>query len=345
MAKILQFLLLVTLLALFLGPAPGLAERDEPVQVKFATLAPEGTTWMKVMRELAKEVEEESGGELHFRFFPGGVMGDEKDVVRKIRIGQLHSAGFSGVGLGEILPEVRILELPFLFLRYEEADFVRDRIEPRLRRGLEEKGFVLLGWAEVGFVNFFSKHPIHRREDLAGRKIFMWAGDPLAKAYFDALDLAPIPLGVPEVLTSLQTGLVDTVYTSPLAAVALQWFTRVNYMTSLPVSNATGAVLMSKKVFDELSEETQMLLMSRARYHLDRLIRLTREENDRAVLVIQKEGIELLPLPPPEELEAFLDVGRSTWDRLAGDLFPKDLLEEVLDALAEYRASSPGPSR
>lgn len=333
--------LALALASAFAWAHPAGSQAAERHLVKFATLAPEGSTWMQVMREFARAVQEKTGDRVRFRIYPGGVQGDEKDVVRKIRIGQLHSAGFTGVGLGEILPEVRVLELPFLFLREEEVDAVHRRIDPRLARNFEGKGFVLLGWAEVGLVHLFSNQAIRDREGLKKAKLWAWEGDPLAKAYFEALGLTPVSLSVTDVLTSLQTGLIDTVYASPLGAIALQWFTKVKYMTRLPVSNATGAVLVAKRVFDRLSPEDRAVLRTEGKRHFDRLIRLSREENRKAVAQIQKEGVELLPMPSPEQLREFLEVGRSTWNRLSGKLFPPDLLAEALSALAERRKNRP----
>ncbi len=312
-------------------------------RIKFATLAPEGSTWMNVMRNFARAVKKKTNGEVRFRIYPGGVQGDEKDVVRKIRIGQLHSAGFTGVGLGQILPQVRVLELPFLFFRDAEVDFVHERVDARLARAFEEKGFVLFGWAEVGLVYLFSKKPIRTKGDLKGLKLWAWEGDPLAKAYFEALQVTPVSLSVIDVLTSLQTGLIDTVYASPLGAIALQWFTKVKYMTALPVTNATGAIVVSKKIFDRLTPVQQRVLKAEGRRHFDRLIRLSREMNRKSIQEIRKEGVEVLPLPPADDLQEFIDVGRSTWERLSGRLYPPDLLAEVLDALKEYRKTHPLP--
>ena len=260
------------LCAAFLAVPPGMgplgpseAEAARKHRIKFATLAPEGSTWMNVMRDFARGVKQKTGGQVRFRIYAGGVQGDEKDVVRKMRIGQIHSAGFTGVGLGEILPETRVLELPFLFFREEESDFVHKRVGPRLSAAFEGKGFVLLGWAEVGLVRLFSKRAIRTQDDLTHAKVWAWEGDPLVKAYFQALRITPITLSITEVLTSLQTGLIDTVYASPLAAIALQWFTRVEYMTALPISNGTGAVLISKKTFDRLSPKQQTVLKEEAK--------------------------------------------------------------------------------
>ena len=327
-----------------MGPlGPSAAEAARKHRIKFATLAPEGSTWMNVMRDFARGVKQKTGGQVRFRIYAGGVQGDEKDVVRKMRIGQIHSAGFTGVGLGEILPETRVLELPFLFFREEESDFVHKRVGPRLSAAFEGKGFVLLGWAEVGLVRLFSKRAIRTQDDLTHAKVWAWEGDPLVKAYFQALRITPITLSITEVLTSLQTGLIDTVYASPLAAIALQWFTRVEYMTALPISNGTGAVLISKKTFDRLSPKQQTVLKEEAKRHFPRLVRLSRKENREAVRELQKEGVKLLPMPPPKGLKPFMEIGRSIWDRLSGKLYPPELLADVLSALKDYRRDHPLP--
>jgi TRAP-type C4-dicarboxylate transport system substrate-binding protein len=196
-------------------------------KIRFATVAPEGSTWMKVMREYANAVEDATNNEIEFKIYPGQVAGDEKDVLRKIRIGQLDSGGFTGVGLGEILPEVRIMDSPFLFRSYEEVDFVAEHFYNYFSKKFEEKGFILLGWAEVGFVYVFTNKPINALEDMNGVKMWMWEGDPIAEATFRAFNISPIPLSITDVLTSLQTNLINGVYISPYACTVVQWHTKV----------------------------------------------------------------------------------------------------------------------
>jgi len=130
-------------------------------KIKFATLAPDGSTWMNVMREFDQAIRKETNGELGFKIYPGGVAGDEKDVLRKIRLGQLHSAGFTGVGLGEVNPEVRIFDSPFLFRNYDEVDFIQQKFFDKFARGFEQNGYVLLGWADVGFVYIYTNSPVN----------------------------------------------------------------------------------------------------------------------------------------------------------------------------------------
>ncbi len=180
--------------------------------IRFATLAPEGSTWMVTMRALDADIREASNGELGFKFYPNMSMGDEKDVIRKMRLGQINGAGFTGFGLGEILPEIRILELPYLFENEEQIDHTFAELTDYFSERLAEKGFILLGWADVGWIYFFATKPVAEPADLSGLKVWMWEGDPLAKAFFAELGKSPVPLSITDVHLSLQTGLINAVF-------------------------------------------------------------------------------------------------------------------------------------
>ena len=308
-------------------------------EIKFASLAPEGTTWMEVMRALDQDVRQATNGAVRFRIYPGGVSGNEKDVVRKIRVGQLHAAGFTGVGLGEILPAVRLLELPFLFRDYGEVDAVHRALADWYEEAFQEKGYILLGWSEVGFAHFFSQIPIRSRADLQRQKVWMWEGDPLARAYFEALGVQPIPLNVTDVLTSLQTGLIDTVYANPLGAVALQWFTKVRYMSPVPMANVTGAIVLRQETFKRLSADHRRLLQEKTRERMEELRRRTRAENERAIDAMRKRGLQISAPLAPQEMEELRRIGREAEQKLVGSLIPADLLARARKALAEARSS------
>ena len=307
--------------------------------IKFATLAPERSTWMKVMRELDAEIRKSTNGAVRFKIYPGGIQGDEKDVLRKIRLGQLHSAGFTGVGLGEILPEVRILDAPMLFKNYEEVDYVTDKLFDEFSQKFRKKKFVLLGWTEVGFVYVYSKKPIHRLEDLHHIKMWMWEGDPIAEATFKALGVNAIPLSVTDVRTSLQAGLVEAVYASPLACLSLQWNTRVKYMIDVPLADATGAVLISERMFNKLPPEYQNILLEKSREYMHRLITLSRQDNQVATETILKNGVQLIKIPATE-LAPFEEAGKAARRSLVGKLYSSELLERVEAMVQEFRAST-----
>ncbi|HGY57055.1 MAG TPA: ABC transporter substrate-binding protein [Caldithrix abyssi] len=310
----------------------------QKVTIKFATLALEGSTWMEVMNDFAKEVQDKTGGAVKFKIYSGGRQGDEKDVLRKIRINQLHSAGFTGVGLGAILPEVRVLEAPFLFKNHQEVDYINERFFDRFAKGFEKKGFILLGWAEVGFVYVFTNTEVKTIDDFKGVKMWMWEGDPLAEHTFRAFGLSPIPLSVTDVLTSLQTGLIDAVYVAPLACVGLQWFTRVKYMIKPHLTNAIGAVLVSKRIFKKLNAEQQKIVKEAGKEYFQKLTELSRKDNEKSIQVMRDQGIRVINISDAATLKSFDEIGAKTRRELVGVLYGKDILEEIETALREFRS-------
>jgi TRAP-type C4-dicarboxylate transport system substrate-binding protein len=309
-------------------------------EIKFATLAPEGSTWMNVMKEFSQAVQDQTEGRVKFKIWPGGVSGDELVVLRKIRVGQLHSAGFTGVGLGEILPEVRILDAPFLFQSYDEVDYVTSKMFDYFAQKFEENGFVLLGWAEVGFVYIFTNKPVRSIDDMSGVKMWMWEGDPIAEATFKALSLNPIPLSVTDVLTSLQTNLINGVYVSPLACVALQWYTRVKYMLDLPLADSNGAILISSKQFAKLEEEQQIILKKLSREYFSKLTQLSREDNAKSLDLIKEAGIQFTKISDENKISKYYEAGAQTRRALIGKLYTEDFLNQVETAVNEFRSAS-----
>ncbi len=310
---------------------------SQKYQIKFASLAPDGSTWMNVMREFDKAIREQTNNELGFKIYPGGVSGDEKDVLRKIRLGQLHSAGFTGVGLGEVYSEVRIFDSPFLFQNYNEVDFIQQKFFDKFAQGFEKNGFILLGWADVGFVYIYTNSPVKALADMKAVKMWMWESDPVAEATFKSFGISPIPLSVIDVMTALQTGMVNGVYISPLAIIALQWFTKIKYMMEVPLADAAGAVLISKKKFDELPDQYQQILVENAKKYFEKLMKLSREDNARSITTLKQNGIQVTPLPPADQLKIFYEKGKEARRMMAGKLYPLELVEEVEQALIEYR--------
>lgn len=294
---------------------------------------------MNIMREYDAAVRKESNGRVGFKIYGTSVQGDEKTVLRKIRIGQLHAGGFTGVGIGEIAPKVRILDTPFLARTYNEIDHVYQTFDKEFQGAIEEGGYVLLGWAEVGFVYVFTNSPIQKPDDLKKIKIWSWEGDPVAEVAFSALNINPIPLSIIDVLTSLQTGLIDAVYTSPLAAVSLQWFTRVKYMVEVPLADAAGAVLISKKYFDRMPQDLQEILVRNGRKYMAKLTALSREENKKSIDVLKKQGIQLIKVSEAD-LRDYVQAGYRARRMLVGKLYTEEFLLRVEKSLEEHRQQS-----
>jgi TRAP-type C4-dicarboxylate transport system substrate-binding protein len=297
--------------------------------IKFATVAPEGSTWIKYMKAIDKSVRKQSGGDLAFRVYAGGIAGDELDVLKKIRIGQIQCAAFSGVGFGQILPMVRVFDLPFLFRNYQEVDLAHRELSPFFTDEFRKRGFELLSWAEVGNVNLFSKKPIREVKDLSGLKVWTWSGDPVAKETFVAMGINPISLAITDVTTGLNTGMIDTVYAPPLGALALQWNTSMKYMMALPLSHSTGAVLISSGYFNELPQKLQRLLTSTFDRTMPDLTSELRKQSDQAIQLIRDNGVTILPIPKGTHLEGFYMIRDVVARKLSGEIYPKVLLERV----------------
>jgi TRAP-type C4-dicarboxylate transport system substrate-binding protein len=325
----LVFLGLFSTLFALLFAQPRIGYAAKKTWIKFATVAPEGSTWMKQMRNLDQTLGKKSHGEIGFRIYAGGIAGDELDVLRKIRIGQIHCAAFSGVGLGQVLPMVRVLDLPFLFRNYQEVDLVHRELKPFFAKEFREKDFELLAWAEVGNVHLFSKKPIYRVADLAQLKVWTWSGDPIAKATFSFMGTNPIPLAITDVTTALNTGMIDTVYAPPLGALALQWYMYLNYMTALPLTHATGAILMSKSFFDKLPAHLSKLLIDEFEPAMVDLTTDLRAQTAEAIGLIEKSGITLIPMPTGKDLEDFYKVHDEVAKDLTGKIYPKELLDRI----------------
>lgn len=330
--------LVLGLALLLVATGADAARKPRPkFQIKFATLAPEGSTWMKAMHQIDDEVRVRTENRLGFKFYPGGVQGDEKDVLRKIRSGQLHGGGFTGFGLGVVAPDVRVLEMPFMFHDLHELDYVRDGIGPELNQAMDKGGYLNLGWVDVGLVYIFSKQPIATVEDLSAARMWVWAGDPLAELFFKAFHISPIPLAAPDVLTSLQTGVIDAAYSSPLGCMALQWFTRVSYMTDVPITHGLGAALISRRALRKLSAEDLAVLQEVAAPILRDLTELTRKQNLEAIEEIKQEGVQVVEVSDTVK-QQFYTTGRGAWDDGVGKLYSADLLQKVKTLLEQYRA-------
>ena len=314
------------------------AHAEEPYVLKFATLAPQGSTWMNIINDWAVKVEKESKGRLKFKVYGGGVSGDEPDVLRKIRFGQLHGGAMTGHGIGYIFSPARVLEIPFLFRDYDEVDYVRAQLMPEIRQGFHQNGFELLGWMEVGFIQLFSRDPIYSIEDMKRRRIWLWQGDPLGTAFFAASGISPVPLPITEVFTSLSTGLIDTTIAPPLGAIALQWFTKTPYMTNIPVMDGIGGLIVSRKFFDDLPKDLQVLLRKTGEETGNRLLVETRRDNDKSLAVLKQHGVTFTHewKDKDSDIEALRDRAAA---RLANENYiPADLYERARRVLNDYRS-------
>jgi len=325
-------LLIAVLIALLSYPVQALT-------LKIATPAPDGTSWMEQMRQGAERVRQRTAGRVKFRFYPGGVMGNDKSVLRKIRVGQLHGAAVTAGGLAEIYPDTQLYGLPFMFLSYEEVDYVRARMDALVMEGLKTNGFVSFGLGEGGFAYLMSNHPIRRSGDLKQQKMWIPEGDRISRAAFEAVDVSPIPLPLTDVLTGLQTGLVDTIATSPTGAIALQWHTRVKYLTDIPLVYLYGVLVVDRRAFEKLSPEDQAIVQEEMGRAFDTLNRQSRQENDSARQALRDQGIEFVQ-PSAADGERWRGIVVQAMERLGREgAFSSTTLQRLRRHLEDFRGA------
>lgn len=324
-------------LMLLAPPAAGATASQE---IKIATLAPEGSSWMKTFEAIDAEVGQKTNGAVRLKFYPGGVLGDEKDMLRKMYIGQIHGAVFTTAGLSAIFGELDVFQIPFLFRSYDEVDFVISEMNGFFHEGFEKNEHVLLGWTEGGFVRLMSTTPIATLDDLRKAKVWNWADSPMTKAIFDEAGIAAIPLSIPDVLVGLQTGLVDVVYAPPSGAISLQWFTKIKYMTDVNLSYLIGGVIIKKKVFEKMSTAHRQILMDACQQQMTQLKTTIRKENQEAIEVMVKHGVKIID-PTPEQVADFINVSEKAMLKLEGKSFSKAIRDEVTAKLEAYRKKNP----
>jgi TRAP-type C4-dicarboxylate transport system substrate-binding protein len=335
--KTLTKILISSFIALFLFATIGEAYAGRPKYLfKVASLAPEGSVWTTRFRDFAKEVEEKSGGEIGFKIYAGGVMGDDRAMYRKMRVGQLNGGGFTMTGISDIVPDFRILGIPFFFNSYDEVDVLREKLFPRLKTEFDKKNMVLMALSEVGFIYTISQKPITTLDHLKKSKAWAPEGDPISKALLESVGLTPIPLSIPDVLTSLQTGLINTAFNSFYGTIVMQWFTRISYITDIPFVYAYGAFLLDKKTFSRLPDNYAQMMQSAAKRHFAKLLADTRQSNDEARQVLQDNNISLVKLTPESRTE-LLNYREMTVEKLVGDAFSKGIYEEAVEHLEKFR--------
>jgi TRAP-type C4-dicarboxylate transport system substrate-binding protein len=253
-----------------------------------------------------------------------------------MKLGSLDGAAVTAVGLGLIKGDVRILELPFLFKNDKELDHVRGKMQPDFEKQFEEAGYVLLAWGDVGWVHLYTNAPVSSRSDLAQAKMWAWTDDPIVRALFKRLGVNGVPLGVPDVLPSLQTGLINACYGPPLAAVALQWYTKVKFATSTAISYSVGALVVRKEIWNKLKPEDQQLVREASTVMGGELQKTIRKDNERAKKAMESNGIKFVASPAAMVAD-FEKQGQAVWSEMVGKMYKQEQLDKLKRYLAEVR--------
>lgn len=329
--NVLRFTVLVLVLAIA-GPA-------QAIVLKIATLSPDGSSWMQKMREGAEKVATATEKRVQFKFYPGGVMGNNQAVLRKIRIGQLQGGAFTGGALSDQYSDAQIYAMPLKFRSLEEVDYVRQQMDPVIQEGLEKNGFVTFGLADGGgFAYIISNQPVETIASLQPLKVWIPAHDKMVLEAMKGFGIDPISLPIADVRTGLQTGLIDTAATTPYGAIVLQWHTQVKYLTTLPMVYIYGIMAIDKKAFAKITPEDRDVVRQIMAQSWREMDAMNRAQNIKALKTLQDQGIQFVD-PRQEVKAAWYEVAASVHRKIvdAGHITPA--MAAMLDShLNDYRS-------
>jgi len=308
--------------------------------LKVATIAPEGSSWMKEMRASAKEIQEKTDGRVVIKYYGGGIMGNAGKVLGKIRIGSLQGGAFTPSALQKIYPEISLYGLLMTFDSQEEVAYVRSRLDKTLQDGLEEAGFVNFGFAAGGFAVIMSNEPVRSLDDLKGKRVWVPEGDTISYASMKALSLSPVTFPLTDVLTGLQTGLIDIVAMSPIGALVLQWHTKVKFITDLPLVYTMGFMAIDKKAFDKISPGDQQLIREIMTITYSRMNEANLDDNKEALQALLNAGIESISVPEAKAAEIGAILRESNRNLAEQGEYSLDLYDRMMQYVQEFRADS-----
>ena len=332
--RLLTFLT-VTLLAL------SVALPAQALRIKIATKAPENFQSSKIVKEMTDEIAAKTNNQVKFKIYFGGVKGTGRDLLLKMKTGELQGGEFTAGEAATVCNDLRIMSIPLTFRSYDEVDFVMKNMEPIFQSELEKDGFVVLGWLEVGFGYLMSTGPIASLQDMQGKKVWIPQGDPVGKAAFEAMGVHPIPFTIADVMVALQTGQINTVVNSFVGAIALQWYTRVKYITDRPLLYIYSLLMITKESFDKIPAKDQALVKDIVKKYFTELNADTRKSNEESRETLIKQGLEFVPITDANFQQLKEAIGRANKE-LEGKEFTGTALKEMQRFIKEYRAAHPG---
>ena len=320
------------------------ARAQAPLIIRMATLVPDGSSWHLILKETAERWKQASGGRVTVRLFPGGVAGDDPDVVRKMRLGTLNAGVLTSVGVAEVDKSVYALGIPLMYDSYDEVYWVHEKLRPKLEASLEAKGFVALNWVDGGWVHFFTKKPVAVPDDLRALKLFSWAGDADAVELWRSAGFNPVPLPSTEIATALQTGLVEALGSPPQVAVISQFFNYAQNMTALRWQLLQGATLVSKSTWDKVPADVRPQLLDIAREAGVRLQKEIRDAEQRDVEAMKKRGLTVVPVSAAQRAQ-WQKLTESLYPKIRGKIVPAEAFDEAMRYRDEYRKSHPAAGK
>jgi TRAP-type C4-dicarboxylate transport system substrate-binding protein len=306
--------------------------------IRLGVLAPAGSTWDKVFRAWNNTLTKDTSGAVSFQFFLGGVAGDERDVIRKMKLGQMDAGTLTSIGLGQVARPTQVLQMPGILANYKQLQYVRQKLGSEFEGMFAKEGYELLGWGDAGFARWFSKKPLLKPADLKSARPWVPRDDAALPEMMKTIGANGVPLGIPEVFPALQTGMVDSVTVSAIAAVALQWFRYLTHMSKQAPVAIVGATIVRQETMKGLAPDHAKVLVETAKKAHATLVDQVAKEDEKAYKTLLGRGIKEFDIEAtPEQKKAWDDLQAEVIKRLTGKLWTKDLLDRVKGAAAEVK--------
>ena len=306
------------------------------ITLKVASAAPESSPWGEALNRIAAEWQEISGGEVTLQVFHNAIAGEEEDVVRKMRIGQIDAGIFTTIGLAEIASEVKTISTPFLIRSNEEFEYVFEQVQGSFADAIEQRRFQVLGWSKAGWVRFFADEPIRIPEDLMEITLAGAGSDPELLRAFRVMGFQITPVGSTEVLTSLNSGMINAIYSSPISAAGFQWFSQAQNMLSVKIAPFIGGFVTTQRAWRRVPDDMKPRLLESVDKMVQRLdndmLRLEQE----AIETMQSYGLNIIE-PTESERERWFELLDDNTDQLVGEVFPVEQYELITRHLREFR--------
>ena len=338
MKKIVPFGLMAATLVLSLGGTQPVGAAK--LRIKLASIAPENSPWFQHMVKLGEEWEQISGGEVSLVLYPGGQQGDESDVIRKMRIGQLHAGALTVGGLTDLDKNFTVFEIPLFFNSWDELNYVLDDLTPTFKQNLEEAGFVWLTWGHVGWVHFFTTKPVARLDDLRELKIYTSPGNDIMVRWWKRNGFKPVALATTDAVQGLKTGMIETMISPPIAALEFQWFKDAPYMIDVPVLPLVGAFVVTQRVWNRVDEKYRDRLLEAALGVGEKLKKQIPFMDATAVNVMKNRGLTVLEIRDSEHSAEWLEAARKFADQMRGSMVPAAIFDRAKLKRDEYRRAA-----
>ncbi len=309
---------------------------SEALTIKLGSLAPSGSPWDKAIRKISAEWKTLSKGKVIIKIYPGGIAGDELDMIRKMRINSLQSAALTGIGMTKLFAGVMSVQLPLLVRNDEELHYVMNKLSPRFEKEIEEKGYKVLTWTKVGWVHFFSKEPVVNTSDLQKQKLWIAEGDADGVQAWKKAGFNPVPLSTNDIMTSLQTGMIEGISVTPLSAAAYQWFGVANNMCDMQWAPLLGGIVINTKVWNKLPPALQEKLEDSAKRIGQEMQEEINQADKKAISIMKQNGLNVTHVPEKVVMEWKI-VAEEAYKTVVGKSFDKETYELILQYLKEYR--------